>query len=69
MDKAFEQVFEVNEEVNVPQLLLKIPQIMEVYTDLEMEAFKHMMAVDEEQDSRLYSGPIGDRIGGPIGGF
>lgn len=39
-------MFEENEEVNVPQLLLKIPQLMEAYTDLEMEAVKNFMAVD-----------------------
>ena len=38
MEKAFDQVFEEKEEVIVPQLIVKIPQLMEVYTDLEMEA-------------------------------
>ena len=38
MEKAFDQVFEENEEVKVPQLICKIPQLLEVYTDQEMEA-------------------------------
>ena len=38
MEKAFNQVFDQREEVKVPSLIVKIPELMEIYTDLEMEA-------------------------------
>ena len=42
---------------------------MDVYTDLEMEAVKNFMVVDEQQQqSLLNSDPMGDPIGGPFGG-
>ena len=38
MERAFNQVFEPKEDVKVPSLIVKIPELMEIYTDLEMEA-------------------------------
>ena len=43
MERAFEKTFDDQTELTLPNLLMSIPMLMNAYTDLEMEAFNHLM--------------------------